>query len=416
MWTSVEPSKAVYKNGEEILPDHFLMGPSSAQIWSECPGSLRIVHPTEEELGWDTSKANRGTLGHKMVEAQLEAFNNDCTNFKYDYWLPPGVYGYLQSFSPEAKSILTEAVVMCFSYIMDLIANRYTIQSELKIPDDFLVEHGGTIDIVALKFDGDLPTEMEVVDFKFGQRGVTIENNKQVMSYINLARQQFGTPSVIRGTIIQPAIGGVMTKEFSIEELDEWASRTMWASASNDFKAGTHCEFCPLRAMCPTHGDYMKRQCRDDFPNLTEAAAKIGKMPTEAEAEMLSKMYRTGKIAEKVCADASTLIKRYYNRGYDFTPYDVDVRKTVRMNWVGEDPRECAEVIATEYNLDCHQYIGEPAIISPAVMCGLTGLSLTEFREKYASQLDLREVQNMHTGKIGIKDLPEFTNLTSTES
>jgi hypothetical protein len=390
------------------LPDHFLMGPSSASMWIPCPGMLRRRHPTDDELGKDMSAADRGTLGHHMVEARLTAVDAACDEFRYADWLGYHDYDFLMSFDNEERLVLCEAVNMCVDFVLTLQADGFTVFSELKIPDDFLIEHGGTVDIIAIK--GDV---MYVVDFKFGQRGVKVEDNKQVKSYINLVRQYFGTFKTIIGVIIQPAVAGVIQFEFPIDELNAHAVDVIRSSVSNELQAGTHCEFCPLKSSCSTNGAYIVKMCQEEFPDLTKMASTIGRMPTDDEADTLAKMYLTGKIASKICDDAGTLIKTYTNRGYDFSPFGLSVRKKVIMNYAGADPAVSAAAIAAEFKLSPDQYMTEPSAITPAALRAVVGLQLPDFRKRFANQLDLQERQHMHTGKVGREDLPEFDDLTN---
>ena len=113
----------------------------------------------------------------------------------------------------------------------------------------------GTGDLVIVADD-----VLQVIDFKYG-KGVTVsaEHNPQMMLYALGALNLYGylyDIKTVKTAIVQPRLDNISEWEISVDELLEWAENTLKpiaelaAKGEGEFKAGNHCRFCKLRAVC----------------------------------------------------------------------------------------------------------------------------------------------------------------------
>lgn len=72
-------------------------------------------------------------------------------------------------------------------------------------------------------------------------------------------------------TVFQPRREHISSYEITKEELLEWADTTLAPTAQlaingdGEFKAGTHCQFCKVKATCRKRAEYNLELARYDF-------------------------------------------------------------------------------------------------------------------------------------------------------
>lgn len=133
------------------------------------------------------------------------------------------------------------------------------------VPDGF-----GTGDCVIVADE-----TLTVIDFKYGV-GILVdaENNPQMMCYALGAVSLFDGIYDIKNitmTIFQPRREHVSTFAISKEALLSWAENTLAPTAQlaakgkGEYKAGSHCQFCKVKATCRKRAEYNLELARYDF-------------------------------------------------------------------------------------------------------------------------------------------------------
>jgi hypothetical protein len=133
------------------------------------------------------------------------------------------------------------------------------------VPESF-----GTADCIIVS-DG----TMTVVDFKYGL-GILVEaeNNSQMRMYALGALHLFESLydiQTIRMIIFQPRRDNVSIAEIATDALLQWAEEilipaaTLATNGEGDYKAGKHCQFCKIKAICRKRAEYNLQLAQYDF-------------------------------------------------------------------------------------------------------------------------------------------------------
>jgi hypothetical protein len=243
---------------------HYRMSPSAMERILECPGSARDDLPEES-----SEAADRGTLGHA--------------------WVNHGLGGDDFPDQPLTED-LVEPVQECIEYVRDQPV-RFTRHLEQTIVHQSIEDFGGTCDVVLVS-----EVELEVIDFKFGDWAVSVEDNKQLLSYLVLARDRFGARERYAYHVVQPAVGPPRRVEVSGEELNRHALAVIAAGGDSTLRAGAHCRWCPLAMACEERRRWTNGVGASVFDETTsietylevlQAAPVIAKLEEEAKKELL---------------------------------------------------------------------------------------------------------------------------------
>lgn len=260
----------------EREPDHYPLGPSSMKRIRECPGSIAIdpQDPKRKSSTW----ADEGTEKHAELERCLQK----------------GVW-------PKDTDLQ-----VFVGYVNGLKAD-YTLLAEgieQKIRHPRIKNFGGTVDYWLLCEDRKGQLYLFVVDFKYGQFvEVDAEKNDQVMSYIKLVIDSTDTPNIpidtlLFGTIIQPrSLVDKEPREAEFFQSDLWDLENdleMVHKRKHEFKAGSHCQFCPAKIFTTPEGE--TKIC----PRFEEMATQTGGLPVPSNYDEL--------------LASETFMKKYYDR------------------------------------------------------------------------------------------------------
>lgn len=238
---------------------HALLSASGASRWLNCTPSARLEEKFEESSPAISSiYADEGTLAHEFGDLFLRYMHDRISQLVYDKELKELRKHAL--YSPEIE----EQVAKYVAYVHEvyLIAKQRTPDAVLFIEErlDFshLVEQGfGTGDAGVIA-DG----VVEIIDLKYG-KGVEVdaEENPQLMLYACGAIQAFELMydmHTVRVTIFQPRLDHVSSWEISVSDLAEWGEKVVKPAAAKAYqgkgaaKAGGHCKWCKVKAMCAT--------------------------------------------------------------------------------------------------------------------------------------------------------------------
>ena len=243
------------------MSKHAYLSASASHRWLACPPSARLC-AQEEDRG--SPYAQQGTDAHELCQYLVEKalgykVRNPIEDLTwYDTEMQESAEGYC-SFVMEQ---ISEAEKFCKD---PLVCVEQTL--------DFSkwVEHGfGTGDCVIVADD-----LLQIVDFKYGV-GVLVEatDNSQLKCYALGAMDTFGDLYDIRRirlSIYQPRRANVDTYEMAADELLRWADEVLAPTAklayegAGDFHAGSHCQFCKVKATCRARADYNMELARYEF-------------------------------------------------------------------------------------------------------------------------------------------------------
>lgn len=239
---------------------HALLSASHAARWLACPPSARLEEKFKETCGFQDSSvyAEEGTLAHEFAELSLRMASGRISKVDYESALE-ALRGH-ELYSEEIE----EQIEKYSTYVIEAFEHAKTVVPDpvLFIEEKFdfsnIVEEGfGTGDsgIIA---DG----IMEVIDLKYG-KGVKVEacENPQLKLYALGALHNYEMLydiHTVRLTIIQPRIDNIVSWDISVKDLYKWAFEVVKPIAEKAYvgkgiqKAGEHCKFCSVKAMCNT--------------------------------------------------------------------------------------------------------------------------------------------------------------------
>lgn len=251
-----------------VIPSgaHSILGPSSAERWLNCPGSVLLPGPSLQ-----SEYAAEGTAAHTLSEwvrhgQPLASFRGKVLKvgdyeFKVGKNMSESVATFIEEVNKERQgSALTEE----------------RIQYEELVPGGF-----GTLDHARLRSGC-----AGVKDYKHG-KGVVVgaKENPQLMLYALGVWFEYKWVYDIEKfslSICQPRVKHFDEWEISLGHLLQWgydvvrpgAVRALTPGA--EFKAGPHCKFCKAKETCPTRAAYKANYSRspdrpeDAFVNLNE--------------------------------------------------------------------------------------------------------------------------------------------------
>ena len=243
------------------MGQHAFLSASSAHRWLECPPSARACEGQEDRA---SPYAKQGTDCHELcaylVEKSLGRDAADPTES-------------LEYYDREMQDC---AESYC-AYVMEQVEAAKKccpdpqVMVEQRLDFSRWVENGfGTGDCVIVADE-----VLQVIDYKHGV-GVLVsaERNPQMMCYALGALELFdGLYDIreIRMTIFQPRRENVSTYSMTKEELLTWADEVLEPTAElayegkGEFKAGEHCQFCRVKAVCRKRAEYNLELARYDF-------------------------------------------------------------------------------------------------------------------------------------------------------
>ena len=221
---------------------HALLSASSSNRWLACPPSAvaNEAYPNQE-----TSFANEGTQAHEVAEAVAkQRVLEHCTSDIYKLSGQP-----------------TREMIECAEGYADYIeeqkkSNDATVLLEVRVDFSPWVPEGfGTCDCLIIQND-----TMTIIDYKYGQGlPVSAVNNPQLKLYALGAMNDYGSLLGVKKVemhIYQPRLNNIQMDSLTVEELMEWAEKTVKPTAEKAIKGkgkynpGEHCRFCQHGGKC----------------------------------------------------------------------------------------------------------------------------------------------------------------------
>ncbi len=238
---------------------HALLSASGASRWLHCTPSARLEEKFEESSPSTSSVyADEGTLAHEFGDLNLRKAAGRITDSVFEKEIKE-----LRK-HPLYSSEMEGEVDKYVTYVLETFAEakQKTPDAVLMIEErlDFshLVEQGfGTGDAGVIA-DGVL----EIIDLKYG-KGIRVEaeENPQLMLYGSGALRSFELMydiHTVKMTIVQPRLDHISSWEISVKDLITWGEKTVKPAAAKAYegkgvqKAGDHCKWCKVKAMCAT--------------------------------------------------------------------------------------------------------------------------------------------------------------------
>lgn len=224
------------------MAKHFPFGGSTADRTLNCAG-WRKAADALPKINRTSAAAERGSAMHAIMERVLL---DGKTVMEILDETPD------HTFDDYDVSQLMAAERMIAEVFEKYGVTEFVCEPLMQISDDI----GGSADVIAAGKDFCL-----VCDFKLGRIPVAADSNAQLLFYHLLAKH---SPEVadlthnrdLVGVIIQPAVSFKPdVYEFLPEEVAAFEPRMMdaikLARAGGEFKAGSHCTFCPNEPYCP---------------------------------------------------------------------------------------------------------------------------------------------------------------------
>lgn len=239
---------------------HALLSASSAARWLACPPSARLEEKFRETCGFQESSvyAEEGTLAHEFAELALRKLSGRISDVDYASAIE-SLRGN-ELYSEEIE----EQIEKYSTYVMEAYEAAKTV-----VPDPvlFIEERLDFSDIVEEGFgtgDSGIIADgtMEIIDLKYG-KGIKVEayENPQLKLYAIGALHNYEMLydiHKVKLTIVQPRMDSIVSWEISVKDLYKWAEETVKPIAAKAYKgaglqkAGDHCKFCLVKAMCGT--------------------------------------------------------------------------------------------------------------------------------------------------------------------
>ena len=256
---------------------HALLSASGASRWMNCTPSARLEEKFDESN--TSSFAAEGTLAHEFGDVNLRFKNGEIDEKTLNAELKKLRKD--KNYTSEMEGEVEKYVDAVWENLM--VARSKTKDAVLLIEErvDFshIVEKGfGTGDacIVADRV-------LDIGDLKYG-KGVKVhaKQNPQLMLYGLGALRNFDMVydiDVVRLTIYQPRLDHIDSWEISAEDLIRWGEKEVKPKAAKAYqgkglqKAGDHCKWCKVKAMCATLAAQNIKLARHEFKDphlLTE--------------------------------------------------------------------------------------------------------------------------------------------------
>ena len=315
---------------------HAILSASARHRWLSCPPSARLCADKEDTA---SEYVLQGTDAHTLCEYKLKKeigmkTRNPIKSLSY--------------YDEEMEQCAEEYATFCSSVVEEVkqTCKDPVVRIEQKLDfSQYVPEEFGTGDCVIIG-DGTL----HVIDYKHG-KGVEVlaDNNPQMMCYVLGALNLFdGIYDIdkVSMTIFQPRRENVSTFEMKKEDLYSWAETVLAPTAKlafdgeGEFKAGSHCQFCKVKAICRKRMEYNMEMAKYDFEMpATLEEAEIAVILTKADERvawaMDVKEYALQQAVSGTHYDGFKVVEGRSNRKYT----DEDAVAEVVKN-AGKDPYE----------------------------------------------------------------------------
>ena len=238
---------------------HAILSASSSHRWLHCNPSARLE---QEFADRETEAAAEGTAAHALCEHKLRR----ALKMRSKKPISPYDCDEMDACTDAYVEFVMEALAEAKQECKDpLVLIEQKLDFSCYVPDGY-----GTGDclIVADKL-------LHIIDFKYGQ-GVLVdaEQNPQMMLYALGALRLFDSLydiTEVSMSIFQPRRENVSTWTISVDDLLDWAEKTLKPKAELAFKGegeytpGSWCQFCKAAVKCRARAEAKLQLARYEF-------------------------------------------------------------------------------------------------------------------------------------------------------
>ena len=254
---------------EKAEGDHSPLGPSSADRWIHCPGSMRASRHVPDQ---PSVYAVEGTAAHKVAE-ECERHGQKAQHYLgWTVLVREAGASYAVNVDREMVDSVQEFLDYVDEFPGDSL-NESKVRFETLVPGGF-----GTLDRAKVG-----TKTVHLFDFKYGQgKEVYAENNPQ-LKLLGLGFHEdyaWMSPDVEEYVlhIVQPRIGNTSSWAISQEALLAWGQEVVAPAAKEALEtkvpamaAGDWCTFCRIRSTCMVRASAVFSHVVDDFVDLDAA-------------------------------------------------------------------------------------------------------------------------------------------------
>lgn len=357
---------------------HSLFGPSGAERWMVCFGSVELskTAPPQKESPW----AKEGTQAHECLEYLVRRFG-DLKTAKAEA---------LTKWPSDMVDHCINAANIIFSPKLRP-SDEAELMTEQRVVLKGFKDIYGTLDYAWVDYFGVLT----VIDFKYGA-GVMVfaedehgEPNPQLMLYAAaLASTHNFDFERVRIAIIQPRVWAddedpVSIKEVSIKELKTFIKKVEKAVSialkpGAPLKAGDHCRWCPALATCPENSKKALEQAHVDFD--FEEGIQSAPDPMLVTAETLPAILQACDKLDLWIKAVRERAHRLAEDGVSIPGYKLVAKKAQRQ-WLPEAEAEAAK------RWQLFAYKIEKKFLSPAQIEKEFGVEGKHFTKNYTVSL-----------------------------
>ena len=239
------------------LSVHSTLGPSNAERWVNCPGSVAASAGLSSP---GNKYSAEGTVAHALAEELVTGKTNSQALMKRigDTVMEDG-------FEVEITEEMVEAaieyhdLIVGDTQVLNMEGKPASVQghAEVKVTAKSIDEEGevrGTADYILFQKGN----KLKVYDFKYGKKAVEAKENKQMAIYALAAMDTIAGYAYddVELIIVQPRAGGVRRWTAPVGWLTKFAKGMKAAaiatrSPTAERRGGKWCTYCPAEATCP---------------------------------------------------------------------------------------------------------------------------------------------------------------------
>lgn len=243
------------------MAKHALLSASASKMWTECTPSAKLNAQAEERA---SPYADEGTDAHALCQYLVEKEYGITTEDPTEHlsYYNEDMQECAEIYLSTIKEIMADVLKTCSD---PKILVEQKVNFSRWVPEGF-----GTADCIILA-DGTI----HIIDYKHGA-GILVpaEDNIQMKCYALGALSMFGdifdVDSVCM-TIVQPRKENISSWTISVEDLLTWAEDFLKPRAhlayegKGEFVAGSHCQFCKVKATCRKRAEANLELAQHDF-------------------------------------------------------------------------------------------------------------------------------------------------------